>query len=259
MASLFEMYRPRKLSDIVGQSAAVDQVQRLVNRSWGGRAYWITGPTGAGKTTLARVIAAIGADEISITEIDAQRLTPARIREIVQTYTMRSLFGEGGKVFIVNESHGLRRDALRELLTAIEPAGGLPDHVVWIFTTTKVGEQSLFDDDVSGDAAPLLSRCAEITLVYDDATRKAFAERARTIAVAEGIDGLPLSVYSDAVGASNGNFRRVLQRIESGQFAGDALGQLEKELAAIKSTKGEYAEGRRATLAAAIAKIQGGK
>jgi replication-associated recombination protein RarA len=230
-------------------------VEAVVARGWGGRAWWITGPSGAGKTTLARIIASMGAEAIGVEELDSQRLTPARIREIVQSYGFRCLFG-GGRAYIVNEAHGLRKDAIRELLTAIEPDGGLPGHIVWIFTTTKSGEAKLFDDDVSGDAAPLLSRCVEITLTFDDQTRRAFAERAQAIAQREGIDGLPLSVYSEAVSASGGNFRRVLQRIESGAFKDDAVAQLERELAMLKSTKGESAAQRREALTLAIAKIR---
>ena len=153
----------------------------------------------------------------------------------------------------MNEALGLRKDTIRELLTAIEPVGGLPDYVVWVFTTTKAGEAKLFDDDQTGDAAPLLSRCVEVSLVCDDAAKTAFAQRAREIAVREGIDGLPGSVYSRAVEGSGGNMRRVLQRIESGAFKADALSGLERELDMVASTKGTVAEQRRKELTAAIA------
>ena len=95
MAALFEAYRPRTLADVVGQTAAVKQVRAVLSRGWGGCAWWITGPSGTGKTTLARIIAAEGADEIAVEELDAQRLTPAKVREIVLTYASRCLFGKG--------------------------------------------------------------------------------------------------------------------------------------------------------------------
>lgn len=257
MASLFEAYRPRTLADVVGQDQAKRQIAAVLARGWGGRAWWITGPSGSGKTTLARIIAAQGADEMAVEELDAQRLTPAKIRELVNQYSTRCLFGRGGRCFIVNEAHGLRKDTIRELLTAIEPAGGLPDHVVWIFTTTKQGEARLFEDDATGDAAPLLSRCVEVSLVCDQDTLKAFAARAREIAVKEGIDGLPPSVYLRAVNESAGNMRRVLQRVESGAFRADAVAGLERELASYASTKGENAERRRVELTAAIKAAKG--
>jgi len=254
MGSMFEKYRPKGLSDVVGQDAAVKQIQTVLARGWGGRAWWITGPSGSGKTTIARIIAAQGADDLCTEELDAQRLTPAKVREIVETYASRALFGRGGKVFIVNEAHGLRRDTIRELLTAIEPVGGLPDHIVWVFTTTKAGEAKLFDCDDSGDAAPLLSRCIEVSLVFDDAARAAYAQRAAQVAASEGIDGLPMAVYLDTVSSSGGNMRRVLGRLESGAFRQDARALIERELGMLSATKGDNAAKRRESLQAALAK-----
>jgi hypothetical protein len=59
-------------------------------------------------------------------------------------------------------------------------------------------------------------------------------------------------VYQNAVSASGGNFRRVLQRIESGAFKADAKAALERQYAMVKSTKGEYGERCRAELEAAL-------
>jgi hypothetical protein len=131
----------------------------------------------------------------------------------------------------------------------------LPEHVVFVFTTTKAGQEFLFDTNDCGDAAPLVSRCIEIELSADDATQAAFARRAKQIAKQEGIDGLPDSIYSKAISAVRGNMRALLQRIESGKFRSDARESLEKELQMIKATKGEYADGRRAQLTAAIASL----
>jgi len=210
------------------------------------------GPSGSGKTTLARIIAAIGADELGVEELDAQALTPAKLRQIEDEMRYRNLGNKPGKAYLVNEAHGLRRDTIRLLLVMLER---LPGHVVWVFTTTKAGENRLFEDDETGDAAPLLSRCVEVTLTYDDAANRAFAEKAQAVAVAEGIDGLPLSVYERAVAASQGNLRRVLQRIESGAFKDDARAAMARELAMVKNTKGDYATQRRAQLEKAIAAL----
>jgi DNA polymerase-3 subunit gamma/tau len=258
MVAMFERFRPTRLEDVVGQAEAVSQIQRVLSRGWGGNAFWLSGPSGTGKTTAGRIIASMGADAISIEELDAQRLTPAKVRDIVDSYSHRSLFGNGGKAWIVNECHSMRRDTITELLTALEPLGGLPNHVCWIFTTTTTGEKFLFDRNETGDAAPLLSRCHVIQFHSDERASAAFARRAKEIAMAEGIDGLPLSVYANAVSASGGNMRRVLQRIESGAFKVDAVQAMEREYAMIKTTKGPDAERRRAELQAAIASAKGG-
>jgi DNA polymerase-3 subunit gamma/tau len=210
---LFERYRPQRFDDVAGQDAAIAQVKRLLRKGWGGRAWWLVGPSGSGKTTIARIIAQQGCDALSIQELDSQNLTPAAVRECVESYRCRSLFGNGGKAFIVNEAHGLRRDTIRELLTALEPAGGLPSHIVWIFTTTDKGEIKLFaDDDDAGNADALLSRCDCVKLNRNDS---AFASRARKIAQEEGIDGKCITAYDVLANECDGNMRRMLQRIEA--------------------------------------------
>jgi DNA polymerase III gamma/tau subunit len=57
MASLFERYRPKMWSEVVGQDKLVAKVNALRPRGLGGRAYWIAGPSGAGKTTCGRFVA----------------------------------------------------------------------------------------------------------------------------------------------------------------------------------------------------------
>ena len=50
-------YRPRTLDDMVGQEPAVLQVRGMFDRGELGSSFLITGPTGSGKTTMARIIA----------------------------------------------------------------------------------------------------------------------------------------------------------------------------------------------------------
>lgn len=164
----------------------------------------------------------------------------------------RALASKAGKCYVVNEAHGLRKDTIRLLLVFLER---LPEHVVWVFTTTKAGQASLFENDPSGDASPLVSRCVEVVLENGEATRNAMAARARAIAGKEGMDGLPESVYRRAIEATSGNMRQLLQRVESGAFRADARVALERELDMVASTKGEYAQRQRETLKAALAKL----
>jgi DNA polymerase III gamma/tau subunit len=55
---LHEQYRPRDWSDVVGQDKAIAKIDALRNRGLAGRAFWISGSSGTGKTTVARLIAA---------------------------------------------------------------------------------------------------------------------------------------------------------------------------------------------------------
>lgn len=253
MPALYETARPGTLDGIVGQEKAIAQVRRVMARGWGGRAWWITGSSGTGKTTLAYAIASEGADAFFTEELDASRLTPAKVEALEDAMRYTALSQKRGKAYIVNECHGLRRDTVRQLLVLLER---LPDHVVMIFTTTKAGQEFLFDANDAGDAQPLVSRCMEIVLEDGPATQKAFAARAKAIAMQEGIDGLPESIYLKAVQECRTNFRALLQRIESGRFREDARRSIEADLALLKSTKGEYADKRRAELAATLKTLE---
>lgn len=121
-----------------------------------------------------------------------------------------------GRAWIVNEVHGLRADQVRKLLSLIEPAGGLPQWVVFIFTTTVDGQAKLFDD--CADVSPFLSRCAAISLSRRDIA-KPFAERLRQIAQECGLDGQPIEKYVRMVNDNRANFRACLQAIEQGEMA----------------------------------------
>lgn len=217
MPALHEEYRPRTWGEVAGQEDAVRAIRRTLARGWGGRAWWITGASGTGKTTLAKLIASEGASAFATDEIDAGSLTPAKLRELERGYCCRPLpvDGKAGWALVVNECHKLRRDTVTALLDVLER---LPEYVSWVFTTTKQGQASFFADDDTGDTAPLVSRCVEVVLEDGPAVRLALARRAKAVGVAAGCDGLPEAVYEAAVDACKGNLRAVLQRLESGQL-----------------------------------------
>lgn len=203
---LYERLRPQVLDQLVGQDKAVNACRGLLAAGIGGRAVWITGQSGTGKTTIAKILAESIADPLCIEELDAGDLTVSRVKEIERESQYRGLGGNGGRAYVVNESHGLRRDVVRQLLVVLER---IPSHVVWLFTTTNDGQAALFEG--TEDAHPLLSRCLPLSLARQGLA-KPFA------AYLESIDpGGPRkpSYYQRLIEDCKNNLRAAISKLEA--------------------------------------------
>lgn len=222
MQALYEEHRPKSLDEIVGQAKAVRTIRGLADRapatSYGhypglvGRVFWITGVSGTGKTSLARIIARMVCEQYAIEELDAADLGIDRIREIESECRIRPI-GCLARSYIINEAHTLRGAILARLNTTLETPA-VSKNSTWCFTTTLDGEKKLFTDEI--ETIPFSSRTIQIRLGDPDVIPT--AQHLQRVAQSHNLDGQPLAEYVKLLRSNHGNIRQCLQDIDAGIF-----------------------------------------
>lgn len=132
--SLYHKYRPTTLSEMVGNKETVEIIEQSINKKDTPHVWLFHGPTGCGKTTLARIVASeLGCDGTDFREIDSADFRGIdTIREIRKQAQYRPILGER-KAFLLDECHQLSRDAQNALLKALEDT---QEHVFYFLCTT---------------------------------------------------------------------------------------------------------------------------
>jgi replication-associated recombination protein RarA len=159
---LCEKYRPRKLADMIGQDKAVKQIETIAARcgGLGGQVFFLSGPPGSGKTTLAKIIADTVADDMATYDLAGPDVTAEFLAEMKRRVQYVPIGGRGWAI-IVNEVQSFTRGQVDRLNDLIEAGCGLNNRTVWIFTTTTTGGQRMFDGIEESPA--FLSRANKIS------------------------------------------------------------------------------------------------
>lgn len=141
MKALYRRYRPKTLSEVVGQEQITDILSKSLKNGKLAHAYLFIGPRGTGKTSVARILAheingfkyELEDDYLDIIEIDAASNTGVdNIRDLREKAIIAPTKGKY-KVYIIDEVHMLSKSAFNALLKTLEEP---PEHVIFIMATT---------------------------------------------------------------------------------------------------------------------------
>lgn len=209
---LYEKYRPKTLDEFISQETIKKQIKHLMARpDWDRDALWFEGASGLGKTSLAWAIArAVVETDWAVFEYNGNYCNKGQLKDIHYSIGLSAPKGKW-KVYVVNESHAMSKQAVQTWLTLLEQ---LPKYRLVIFTTTESLKTDLFGDFLE----PFARRCKVFKFTNDEELTQAFARRAKEIARAESLDGKPLEAYIQLVQDYHNDMGAVLQRVELGEM-----------------------------------------
>jgi len=156
---LYRKYRPQTFAEVIGQEHVVQTLSNALSSGMISHAYLFHGPRGSGKTTIARIFAKavncqnrkekdfepcnkcdscleiMAGRSLDLIEIDAashRGIDEIReLRDGIRFSPVKSKY----KVFIIDESHQLTKEAANALLKTLEEP---PSHAIFILATTEI-------------------------------------------------------------------------------------------------------------------------
>jgi len=156
---LYRKYRPQSFSEVIGQEHVVRTLTNAISSGIISHAYLFSGPRGSGKTTLARLFAKslncedrkegraepcnkcsscleiMGNRSMDLIEIDAASHRGIdEMKELIEGIKFSPTKSKY-KVFIIDESHQLTKEASNALLKTLEEP---PSHAIFILATTEI-------------------------------------------------------------------------------------------------------------------------
>lgn len=134
--SLYNDHRPDELEDVRGNKNIIPVLQRMMEKpDKAPHVFMFYGPTGCGKTTLARIVARkLDAHENDVKELDAAVYRGIdSVRDLREKSNYLPMSGKR-RVWILDEVHKMTKDAQNALLKILEDP---PSHTYFILCTTE--------------------------------------------------------------------------------------------------------------------------
>lgn len=133
--SLYQKHRPDTLAGVYGNSDVVMSLKGMLkNKETCPHSFLLHGPTGCGKTTIARILATeLGCEENNLIEIDTAQFRGIDTVRDVRKNAQFTPLGGGVRVYIIDEVHKMTGDAQNAFLKILEDT---PSHIFFILCTT---------------------------------------------------------------------------------------------------------------------------
>jgi len=154
MTELYKKHRPKTLKGVIGNKSTVATLKNMIERKTVPKTILFGGPTGCGKTTLARILTKeLGCDGMDFQELNCSDFRGIdTIREIRDVMHLAPI-GGNCRIWLLDEFHQMTKAGQEAALKILEDT---PDHVYFFLCTTN--PQKLLKT--------IRNRCCEMPVEY---------------------------------------------------------------------------------------------
>lgn len=201
MSAYYVTHRPKTFKAVEGNLSAIESLQQMLKGEFP-QVVLFHGPSGTGKTTLARIVSGklgVEVGSVDYVEINASNNRGIEFfREQISSMRIKPFLG-GKKVYVIDECHRLTKESMDCLL---KPCEDTPSHCYIFLCTTDPGKL----------LKAILTRCVKVEcLPLDEEQIIAVLKRIAKLTKTE----VPHKVLELIASTSEGSSREAINKLQS--------------------------------------------